>query len=60
MVKRHIYCRIGLSDILPNGVTTIAVPVEAHRPKHGMESAMARVRSLKGDTCGDKPLTETL
>jgi hypothetical protein len=48
------------SVILPGGSTALAVPVEAHRPEHGMECALARVRSLKGDPGGDKPLTETL
>jgi hypothetical protein len=48
------------SVILPGGATTIAVPVEAHCPEHGMEGALGHVCSLKGDTGDDKPLTEAL
>jgi hypothetical protein len=48
------------SVILPGSATAVAVPLETHRPEYGMERALGRVRSLKGNTDGDKPLAETL
>jgi hypothetical protein len=48
------------SIILPGGATAVAVPVEAHPSEHGMERALADVRSMKGDAGGDQPLTESL
>jgi hypothetical protein len=41
-------------------VAAVALPIEADSAEHGMERALAGVRSMKGETGGDKPLTETL
>ncbi len=48
------------SVIRPGGATAVAVPVETHSLEHGMQRALGRVRSQKGNTGGNKPLAESL